>query len=78
MATLAVFSVKPYEFRILMPPDTRSNSRLTEIGNAVEPVTKLRFREDRSSPCGGVFANTEKVVGTPDRRVTRNRAINFQ
>ncbi len=77
MATLAVFSVSPYEFKILTP-DTRSNSRLTEIGKAVEPVTKLRFREDKSSPCGGDFAKTEKVVGTPDKRVMRNRAMNFQ
>jgi hypothetical protein len=77
MATLAVFSVNPYEFKILTP-DTRSNSRLTEIGNAVEPVTKFRFKEDKSSPRGGLFAKTEKVVGTPDRRVTRNRAMNFQ
>ena len=45
---------------------------------AVEPVTKYGFSDERSSLCGGDFVSTARVVGTPDRRVTRYFSTNRQ
>jgi len=74
---LAVFSVIPYELSTRTPEICSKRLRIG-IGSAVEPVTKYGFSDDRSSPCGGDFASTARVVGTPDRRVTRYFSMNRQ
>ena len=74
---LAVFSVMPYELST-RTPEMRSNSSRTAAGKAVEPVMKLGSSEERSIRSGRDLASTAKVVGTPERRVTRYLSTNRQ
>src|SRR3982075_1082775 len=77
IAMLAVFSVIPYELRT-RTPEICSNRLRIGIGIAVEPVTKYGFSDDRFSFCGGDFVSNARVVGTPDRRVTRYFSTSLQ
>src|SRR5689334_13307797 len=59
-------------------PTTRSKVSAISTGSADDPAAPCFFRLEMSSPCGGLLASMESVVGTPPKWVMRYFSTSFQ